>query len=90
MRPVNLPGRPAATASIEAKIDWLMNAVDLIARYSKEPQAESIADSYKITNLPATPVRTLNVSTATLTNVGDVLGQFLADLHKRGINTGGL
>jgi hypothetical protein len=73
---------------MDAKMTWIMNAIDKIARYSKEEDALFISDAYAITNLPATPVRAINVSTATNAVIADVLGQLLTDFHKRGINAG--
>jgi hypothetical protein len=88
MRPVQLPGVPSKSAPLNVKVDWCIDAITKISRYSKEGDADSIADSYSVTNLPATPVRTLNVSTAAAADVAAVLAQFLTDLHKRNINRG--
>jgi hypothetical protein len=44
-----------------------------------------IADAYTVT-APATPVRTLNPATATVTDVANFLATFISDLQKRTIN----
>lgn len=45
-----------------------------------------IADGYTITNAPATPVRTLDPTTATLSQLAAFVATFIGDLQKRTIN----
>jgi len=87
VKPLNLPGRPGASASIEDKVAWLLNAVDSIVRAS-QVDALLIAQAYTVTNPPSSPVRTLNPSTATATSVANVLAALLVDLQKRGPQSG--
>lgn len=86
MRPLSLTGKPAPNADINTKIDWVMRQLDLIAAHSRE-EGSSLADPYNV-NAPATPLRTLDYSTATLSQVAQVLTTFLKDTQKRGLNHG--
>lgn len=88
MKPILLSGNPpGASASLEAKVDWLLTFAKEVIRNSKT-DAMVVSDSYTLTNVPATPVRTLNISTATAAQTAAVFGQFLEDLKKRGVKNG--
>lgn len=86
MKPVSLPGRPGRDATIAAKVDWLMAAVDKLALASRTADPNQMADAYTTSHVTTT--RTLDVSTATLADVANVLGTVLQDMHRRGIHRG--
>jgi hypothetical protein len=46
------------------------------------PETEEIADTFAVSNF--TPTRTLNVSTATLTDLKNVVATFIHDMQQRG------
>ena len=78
---------PPITASMETKVNWLLRFAGEVIRNAKI-DALTIADGYTVSGLHSPPVRTINASTATVAEVGDVLAQFLADLKTRGPNAG--
>lgn len=80
MKPILITAAPPAkSAPLDQKVNWLLDFAAEVIRCSKI-DAMKTAQSYTVSHLPATPVRTLNASTATTAQVADVLGQFLADL----------
>jgi hypothetical protein len=78
---------PASSAALAQQVAWLMKLGPEIVRNSRV-DAMTIAQSYKITNLPTTPVRSLNVATATTAQIAALLGQFIQDLRATGANIG--
>jgi hypothetical protein len=88
MKPVVLCGPPpAASATVDAKLTWLLTFAGEVIRNSKI-DATTISDGYTVSNLPATPVRALNVASVTLTELADFIGQYVSDLKRRGPNNG--
>ncbi len=87
MRPLSLAGKPAASASMDAKMTWVMNAIDQIARYS-QTENMSVSDVYTILNLNSPATRTLDVANPTLAQVAQVVGSVISDMKKRGVNNG--
>jgi hypothetical protein len=85
MRPIALLGQPGQNAGTDAKLDWIMQTLQTIARASQQEDL-AIADTFTITN--PVPQHSLNVSTATLADVTKVLGTLLGDMKKRGVNSG--
>jgi hypothetical protein len=79
MRPIVLSPVPPTA---EAQIKWLIDAVQQIARASREADPNSYADGFTLSNV--TNTRTLNADTATLAQVADVLGTFISDHKSRG------
>lgn len=63
----------------------LEDALRLIEDASRE-DALTIADGFHVTNVPATPVTTLDVSTATLADVIKFVATLVDQLQKRGPN----
>lgn len=76
-------GNPPRGGDQKSFNDWVAKCMAEIAQASSEA-AETVADSYTIANL--TELRTLDCATATLGDVRNVLGTFLNDLKKRGVN----
>ena len=72
---------------MDAKVNWLLKFAAEVQRNAKT-DALTIADAYTVTGAPSPPVRSINAGAATLTDVADVLAQFLTDLKTRGPNTG--
>jgi hypothetical protein len=80
MRPVSLMQKaqikdPAAQAAFEE-----------IERASRVSDIVTIAQNFKVTNPPATPVRTFDATTPTLATVAQVLATLLSD-HQKGGST---
>jgi hypothetical protein len=61
---------------------WVTDCLRQIERASGEASAERIADDFIITTLSER--RTLDVSTASATEVAEFIGTFIAALKKRG------
>ena len=87
MKPLTMIGAPPQGASVEQRVNWCMAVIAKIVTAS-QADTDKIADAYAVTHLPATPVRALNVSTAAAADVAQVLGQYLADMQKRGLSGG--
>lgn len=66
--------------------DWIMEALREIERASAE-ENYSVTDAFTVLNL-GDPVRTLDVATATATDVAKVLGTLLQDMKRRGATRG--
>lgn len=66
----------------EGKIQWLIDAVQQIARASHEQDPNAYADGFTLQNVTAT--RTLDADTATTAQLADVLGTFISDFKTRG------
>jgi hypothetical protein len=79
MRPIVLSPVPQTA---EMQLKWLLDAVQQIARASREADPNSYADGFTLSNV--TNTRTLNADTATLAQVADVLGTFISDHKSRG------
>ena len=75
-------GTPQNNASTEQRLEWLERAVQLISQSSHEIDVFDVADGFTVTNL--TEDRTIDVDTALLAEVADVLGTLISDLKKRG------
>jgi hypothetical protein len=82
MRPISLLGAPIKGQ----ENNWYMNALREIERASKEENYD-VADKFIIENL-TTPTYTLDVATATASDIAAVLGTLLNDMKKRGQNRG--
>lgn len=78
---------PGSNASTDIKINWLLRFAAEVMRNAKS-DAQTTADAYTVTGLASPPARAINASTATTTQVADVLAQFLQDLKSRGPNAG--
>lgn len=80
MRPISLgtPGR--VNADLWKK--WVDECFAEIERASYDDVA-SVADDFTVTNY--VPTRTLNASTATLSDVANVLCTLIADIQNRGM-----
>jgi hypothetical protein len=85
MRPVTLFARPMPGSPVQVQLDWIMDALEKIANASAT-EALAIADTFTVTT--PTTKHTLDVSTATVTDVARVLGTLLSDMRKRGVNSG--
>jgi hypothetical protein len=72
MRPVS----PIVGNSLADKVQELVDA--------SQDVTEELADPFTISNLPAAGVYTLDISTATASDVAKVLGTFLRDMKNRG------
>jgi hypothetical protein len=85
--PIASLGKPGPMASADEKINWLMNMMDQLTSAS-QGSIDTIADSYNVADDGGVPTRVLVPSTATVTDVANVLATLLRDLHKRGVNGG--
>lgn len=83
MRPVNLIGSPSGNPS-----EWFEDALREIERASQEADVGQIADAYTIAHPPASPVRTLDVSTASLADLVAFVATLVLDLKARGVSRG--
>lgn len=61
---------------------FVLESLREIEKASAEGDAGQVADAYTLSNF--TETRTLDASTATATDVADVLATFIFDLQKRG------
>lgn len=86
-QPVALIAKPGPFSSLEEKVNWLMIMVDKLAAASQDG-LDTIADSYEITNPPASPSRAFDPTTATTSDVANVLATLLADYRQRGVSGG--
>lgn len=86
MRKVNLGAPSFQIATQPAPIAWLLRAVMDIAQASNDQITEEVADAYTLSNV--TPTRTLDPTTATATDVANVLATLLQDMQKRGVKRG--
>ena len=82
MRPVALPDPSPFAAAVETKIDWCIRAIQEIARSSRVADPNKVADEFTVRN--ATATRTLDVATASASDVAAVVGTFIGDLKQRG------
>lgn len=80
MRPISL-GKPSAISAEHWK-KWCEECFAEIERASYEDVAE-VARDFTVTNL--TDLRTLNVSTATTSEIARFLGTFVRDIRNRGM-----
>ena len=70
-------------ASVDQKINWIMQSLRTIELASQQEEVARIADSYTATGTP-TVTRDINVSSPTLANAVAVLATLLDDIRKRG------
>lgn len=67
---------------------WIINQLHQISSCSQQ-EAAAVADAYTIANPPPTPVRTLDLNTATLADLLAVVATIIRDLQLRGTNVKG-
>lgn len=85
MRRVTLPvPPPGITASVEGR--FLLTALQEIARASFESDPAVIASDFTLENY--TETRTLDVGTATTTDIANVLATLILDLSRGGAKKG--
>ncbi len=82
--PFGSPPFPIATAS--RQVQWLVGQVRNLCDASHDQITGEIADTYEITNL--TVRRTLDCDAATLPELCEFIGTFIADLKNRGSKRG--
>lgn len=80
MRPVNLGGRLAGQDLEE----WVTRAFQEIESASREADPLDIADGFTVTNIPAPAVTTLNVATATASDVAKFVATLIDQFQRRG------
>ena len=83
MRHVSIPGGPTGTP--QQQINWLHAAIRQIEQASADNDTVTIAQNFTITG-SYTTTRTLNVSTAALSDLIAVVATLLSDLQKGGAN----
>lgn len=66
----------------DGKLDWLISAVQQIARASQTDDPNKYADGFVLTNV--TTSRTMDADTVTLAQLADIVGTFIADHKSRG------
>lgn len=81
MRKVSLSGAPSGQP--QQQIAWLHNALREIERASNDNDPMIIAQNFTITGA-FTTTRTLNVATATLSDLIAVVATLISDLQKGG------
>jgi hypothetical protein len=81
MRTYQITGAPAKGQ----ETPWILQQLSQISRCS-QIDATQVAMTYKITNPPAVPVRTLDPTTATVQDVANLIATFLRDLQLGGTN----
>jgi len=86
MRAIPNIGQPNPNAGLEERVRWLENIVQELLVVSQDDPA-TIADEYQVDGL-VTPVRTLNVLTATTDDVKNVVATWLSDWRRRGTSRG--
>ena len=77
---------PTSSKPIEPFDRFVLEGLREIERASFENDTSEIADGYTLSNFIET--RTLDVSTATLTDVKNVLATLLFDMQNRGVKKG--
>lgn len=75
-------GTAPNNASTEQRLEWLERAVRIIAQASHDIDVFDVADGFTVTNL--TEDRVIDVDTALLAEVADVLGTLITDMKNRG------
>jgi hypothetical protein len=83
MRKLSLNRPPFDTVRTTPELAWIFEQFKEIERASAENDAGEIADAFTIEN--HTPTYSLDVATATATDVANVLATFLTALKRRGI-----
>lgn len=83
MRRIAINRPPFDTVRTTTELAWVYEQFKEIERASLENDAGETADAFTIEN--HTPTYTLDVATATATDVANVLATFLTALKKRGI-----
>ncbi|MGH6792466.1 MAG: hypothetical protein ACRECF_06985 [Methyloceanibacter sp.] len=75
-------GSPPAQGGVEAKVDWLIKAVQALSRATYDMDSFAISDGFAVENL--TESRSLDCDTATVAQLSDVVGTLLQDHKRRG------
>ncbi len=86
MIPVSINRPPFDTVKTTPELLWIFEQLQEISRASQEADVGEIADQFIITGYvpPFVPTYTLDLSTATATDVANVVATFLIALKKRG------
>ena len=71
-------------ASVDQKINWIMQSLRTIELASQQEEVARIADSYTTTGT-ITVTRDINVTSPSTANVVAVLATLLDDIRKRGV-----
>lgn len=79
MRAVSLGTPPQDPAAFR---DWIIRAFRQIEIASNDMTAEKVADGFVVSNL--TETRALDASTATASEIAEVLGTLIVDFKRRG------
>lgn len=82
MRPVSFGNPPVNIMTADPGPRFLFNALREIEKASLEGDTGTVADGFTVSNF--TETRSLDASTATASDVANVLATFLNDLKKRG------
>lgn len=77
---------PDPPSNIEQMPDWARELVRFLEQDAQEDAQSINAETYVVTNY--TPTRTLDASTATVSDVADVLATLIADFIEAGILKG--
>lgn len=77
---------PDPPSNIEQMPDWARELVRFLEQDAQEDAQPINASTYAVSNY--TPTRTLNASTATVSDVADVLATLIADFIEAGILKG--
>lgn len=86
MKKVSFGTPPFSPQTVTPEWRWTFEAIKKIEQASSEQITEEIADAFTLLNVVET--RTLDASTATVTDIANVLGTFLQDMKKRGSKRG--
>ncbi|MBW3099192.1 hypothetical protein [Pseudohoeflea coraliihabitans] len=86
MKPLALGRPPFNTAASGPEVRWLTEAMAEVRKASHEQVTEQIADAYTLSNF--TETRTLDASTATASDIANVLATLLWDMQNRGVKRG--
>lgn len=86
MIPVSINRPPFDTVNTSKEMAWVFEQLKEVERASQEADVGEIADQFTITGYtpPFVPTYALNLSTATATDVANVVATFLIALKKRG------
>lgn len=82
MRRISFGNPPVSVLQAEPAMRFVLESLREIEKASLVGDAGEAADGFTLANF--TELRTLDVGTATLTDVANVLATFLSDLKKRG------
>lgn len=85
MRRVNF-GMPPANIKVSPELQWVLQSLKEVELASFENDPAVIASGFEISNY--TETRTLDVATATTTDIANVLATLLLDLRRGGAKKG--